>query len=215
MKLLAAGRCAVMAETAVQALGADDQEANEQGNDCREHYDAEQRAEFRQPSGISRAADLCHRQGDAVSSCPGAFREHAAGGMTPGALADLERDVRRVRQECEGPTGHAQQRDVHRQSTQDPALPGVQFFKALPCLQAAATALGVHDLDDAVHHGIALLSRGLSALYVNDLKRFGGLEDHVGMEVLPRQKKGAAQQQDEKAGCARPTREFPPSCSGH
>jgi len=118
MKLMAAGSRYVMAETAVQALGADDKEAYEQGNGCREHDDAEQRAEFRQPRRIRRAAYLRYRQGDAVSARLGALRGYAAGGMTPGALADLQRDVGRVRQESESPTGHAQQRDVHRQSTQ-------------------------------------------------------------------------------------------------
>jgi len=83
------------------------------------------------------------------------------------------------------------------------------LVEAAPCPQSAVTALGVHDLDDAVYDCIALPSRRLSALDINDLKRFGGLKHHVGMEILPRQKKGAAQQEREKAGGRRPTRDFP------
>ncbi len=56
MILLRAGRRGVVAEAAVQVLGADEQVADEQGDCRRKQRDAQQRIETRHYTGIGVAA---------------------------------------------------------------------------------------------------------------------------------------------------------------
>jgi hypothetical protein len=96
--------------------------------------------------------------------------------MLAGALANLVCDFGRARQERDGSPGHTHHRNIHWQSTQDLALPGIELVEALPLEQPAIDALGLHRGDNGIDDTLALLSRRLSAVEELDLERFGCLE---------------------------------------